>query len=145
MNRFFVGILFIALFSCQPIKKASVEELFKVDKEFSEMAEKSGYNKAFIEYAHPDAVLLRDNNLPLKGKIAISRLFEKANVEDVSFTWIPQAGDISQSGDLGYTYGIYQYKLDTVIENGTYVSIWKKDKTGKWKYILDSGNQGTGQ
>ena len=32
-----------------------------------------------------------------------------------------------------------------IIENGTYVSIWKKDESGNWKYILDSGNQGTGE
>jgi hypothetical protein len=46
---------------------------------------------------------------------------------------------------LGYTYGNYQLKMDTLIEKGTYVSIWKKDENGHWKYVLDSGNQGTGQ
>jgi ketosteroid isomerase-like protein len=25
---------------------------------------------------------------------------------------------------------------------GTYVSIWKKQPDGKWKFILDSGNEG---
>ncbi len=145
MNRFLMMLLVVALHSCQPINKVSVDELFKADKEFSEMAEKIGYNKAFIEYAHQDAVLLRDDNLPLKGKQAITTLFEKANVEGVSFSWIPQAGDISQSGELGFTYGIYQYQKDSLIEKGTYVSIWKKDEMGNWKYILDSGNQGIGK
>ena len=34
--------------------------------------------------------------------------------------------------------------MDDSIEQGTYVSIWKKDKIGAWKFVLDSGNQGIG-
>lgn len=144
MKRILFLILVTTFFSCLQKKKAHVEELFKVDQEFSDSAEKLGYNKAFIKYAHNDAVLLRDNNLPLKGKSAITQLFEKAEVDGVSFSWKPESGDISQSGELGYTYGTYQFEKDTIIEKGTYVSIWKKDKMGQWKYVLDSGNEGTG-
>jgi ketosteroid isomerase-like protein len=32
---------------------------------------------------------------------------------------------------------------DTVIY-GTYTSIWKKEKNGKWKFVLDTGNEGIG-
>jgi ketosteroid isomerase-like protein len=27
---------------------------------------------------------------------------------------------------------------------GTYVTIWRKQKDGKWKFVLDTGNQGVG-
>jgi ketosteroid isomerase-like protein len=27
---------------------------------------------------------------------------------------------------------------------GTYISVWKKDAAGNWKYVLDSGNKGIG-
>jgi ketosteroid isomerase-like protein len=33
---------------------------------------------------------------------------------------------------------------DTVLR-GTYVSVWKKQKDGKWKFMLDTGNEGIGQ
>lgn len=144
--KYLPGILLIVtMFACQPNMKSTVNELFEVDKKFSAMSEKSGYDKAFIEFAHPDAVLLRENSLPVKGKPAIAKLFEGANTDGVSFSWSPLDGDIAQSGVLGYTYGTFQIKKDTVIESGTYVSIWKKDENGTWKYVLDSGNQGTGQ
>ncbi len=29
-------------------------------------------------------------------------------------------------------------------EKGTYVYIWKKDSNGKWKFVLNSGNEGLG-
>lgn len=142
------GIVFfiIAIFcACQSAKKPSVEELFNVDKEFSAASEETGFNKAFIEFAHDDAVLLRNNNYPLVGKPQIIRLFEEASAENIDFTWEPLSGDIANSGELGYTYGIYTLKNDSLTEQGTYVSVWKKNKEGKWKYILDSGNEGLGK
>lgn len=142
------GIVFfiIALFcACQPTKKPSVEELFNADNEFSAASEKMGFNKAFIEYAHDDAVLLRNNSYPLVGKPQIIHLFEKASAKNVNFTWKPLSGDIANSGELGFTYGIYTLKNDSLVEQGTYVSVWKKNKEGKWKYILDSGNEGLGE
>jgi len=30
----------------------------------------------------------------------------------------------------------------TSVEKGTYVSIWKKDAAGNWKFVLDSRNVG---
>jgi len=37
--------------------------------------------------------------------------------------------DLSVSGDLGYTYGTYDLKRgDLVIEHGSYVRVWKKQR-----------------
>jgi ketosteroid isomerase-like protein len=29
-----------------------------------------------------------------------------------------------------------------VVYQGTYTTFWKKDKKGKWKFVLDTGNDG---
>ena len=61
--------------------------------------------------------------------------------------WKPKGGTIAQSGELGYTYGLYVLKpagKDTTLY-GTYVSIWKKQTDGSWKFVLDSGNEGIGE
>ena len=31
------------------------------------------------------------------------------------------------------------------MQRGTYVTIWKKDADGTWKWVLDSGNEGLGE
>ena len=80
--------------------------------------------------------------MPVKGKNAISALYEKADTTGVHFTWEPLAGDIATSGDLGFMYGTYTFRKDTVTERGTYASVWEKDGNGNWKYILDVGNEG---
>lgn len=138
---FLLSILF--LFSCEQTK-ISTEEIYNVDMEFSFKSEEDGFNKAFIEFAHPEAVLLKPNNMPIKGKKAIANIYNNLSSEGIHFTWKPLGGYVAESGELGYTYGTYIVKTDSTKNEGTYVSVWKKDKQGNWKYILDSGNEGLG-
>jgi len=60
-------------------------------------------------------------------------------------TWIPVGADISASGDLGYTYGTWEFHTKDkdgkpAVDYGNYTSIWKKQKDGNWKVALDMGN-----
>jgi ketosteroid isomerase-like protein len=142
INFLIILFLFSLLTFCKLPVKPDSEQLLKADRKFSATSVEKGFNIAFIEFAHPDAVLLRKNSMPVVGKESVIKLFEKADTSGVNFTWEPLAGDIAKSGELGYTYGIYTFTKDTVSEKGTYVSIWKKDAAGNWKYLLDSGNEG---
>ena len=62
----------------------------------------------------------------------------------VRLIWKPLNVFISESADLAYTYGTYTLtiKNDTSETKGTYVSIWKKQENGTWKWVLDTGNEG---
>ena len=141
--RIILFLLFLIIISaCNRMQQTSLNELFEADREFSLQSTKIGFNNAFIEFAHDEAVLLRENSMPVKGKDAIQEIFKNANAEGVDFTWEPLDGNIAKSGEIGYTYGIFTIKTDSVVNKGTYVSIWKKNDMGEWKYILDSGNQG---
>jgi ketosteroid isomerase-like protein len=96
-----------------------------------------------MEYMEDDAVLLRDNHLPIIGADAVQYV---SSIDDTSFTvnWDPQGGDVSGSGDMGFTYGVYEIRTETERQKGTYVTIWRKQKDGRWKYVLDAGAQGIG-
>lgn len=136
---------FLSMFvftACCNNKKPDVNLLFDADLRFSAMSVEKGFPAAFAEFAHADAVILRPNSMPVKGKNAIAGLYGKADTTGVHFTWEPLAGDIADSGELGYTYGTYTFTKDTVTERGTYASVWKKDTDGSWKYVLDVGNKG---
>ena len=117
------------------------EQMMKTDEAFSSMSRQHGMKKAFIEYMDNDAVLLRPNHLPVVGADAIEFLTQ-ANDTSYSLTWKPSSSEISSSGDLGFTYGVYELKLPDTSLSGTYVSIWKKQADGKWKFVLDTGNEG---
>lgn len=153
MYKFTPILLAVITFSCRlPEKKdatAVPEEKLKMmdaDKAFSNLSKEKGMRKAFIQYMDDDGVLLRPGQYPLIGAQAIDFL---TRINDTTFTleWEPQKGYVAKSGELGYTFGVYSLTpstKDTVIY-GTYVSIWKKQADGTWKFVLDTGNEGIGE
>jgi len=153
MNKFlFLAFIILTSVSCSYFSKKKKEEgptdkmnMMSADKAFSKMSEEKGMKTAFLEYIDSNGVLLRPDHMPAVGADAIDFLIQQ-NDSSYTLKWEPRHGAVAQSGELGYTYGIYALKptqKDTVIY-GTYVSIWKKQADGKWKYVLDSGNEGIG-
>lgn len=128
---------------CSPEKnpEKDVSELIAVDKEFSDYSVGHGRNSAFLKYAADEAVMLRPNGYPIEGINAIRDKI--ATSADTSFTlkWEPLKGFIAGSGELGYTYGIYNLSVGDTVLRGTYITIWKKID-GTWKFVFDAGNEG---
>jgi ketosteroid isomerase-like protein len=148
-NYYFFLVSLFLVTGCTRKDKIDVKkerEIMKqTDIDFSNLSKEKGMVNAFFEYIDSAAVLLRPNHFPLVGKAA--RMFI-GETDDSGFilTWAPLGAEISGSGDLGYTYGTwtsYQKKwLTDSITRGTYVTIWKRQKMGGWKFVLDSGNPG---
>ncbi|MEO8764154.1 MAG: hypothetical protein ABI416_07700 [Ginsengibacter sp.] len=127
-----------------PVKNNTPEEIIKADEAFSTMSHKAGMKKAFLEYIDNEGILLRSNHPPIIGADAIDFL-SQVNDSSYTLTWSPGGGEIAASADLGYTYGIYKLEMKDTVFRGTYVSIWKRQKDGKWKFVLDSGNEGVAE
>ena len=140
----FAAFLLLMIFSCKSKDKERsvwINEIVKADEEFSAMSKMQGMKKAFIEYIDNDGILLRPNHLPIVGADAIDYLTKQID-SSYTLTWKPSSAQVSASGDLGFSFGVYNLKLKDTLLQGTYVSIWKKQKDGKWKFVLDSGNEG---
>ena len=118
-------------------------ELINADKAFSALCKEKGMNHAFLHYVAEDGVMLRPNSIPVVGKNKIKPLFQNDD-SNIEFTWEPLNAEVAKSGELGYTYGTYEITSGNSKQNGTYVSVWKKNAMGEWKFILDSGNEGLG-
>ena len=145
LKTLIIVLIIISLTGCpvmQINKVAAWEnEIEKTDREFSELSAKQGMEKAFIEYMDSDGILLRPNHPPIVGADAIQYLTDQ-NDSSYTLTWVPSQVHVSGAGDLGYSYGIYNLQLHDTTLQGTYLSIWKKQKDGKWKFVLDTGNEG---
>jgi len=148
----FIFLMAICICSCQTGKKEAVAgpdlaaeraALMETDRKFSDLSVEKGMKNAFIEYIDSNGVLLRPNLMPIVGAHAIDYLIQQ-NDTSYKLNWEPQKVFVSKSADMGYTYGLYALHpngIDTVIY-GTYVSIWKKQDDGSWKFVLDTGNEG---
>jgi len=140
----YIAILFLIISCNNSVNGPEPGQLLKADRDFSALSVKEGMHKAFLEFAADSAVMLRDKSYPLVGRGAISDLF--AGRSDTSFTlsWEPVYEKIATGGDLGYTYGTYTRKNKASGEEGrgTYLTIWQKQADGRWKFVLDTGNDG---
>ena len=148
MKAFYLFLLLSLAASCRTHSDPSVGEaaLMDVDRSFSELSVSEGMTKAFLQYCATDAVMLRENSMPVQGKESISSLLEGNDDSGFTLSWEPRFAKVAGSGEIGYTYGLYALRpaaADTVLR-GTYVSVWVKEN-GQWKWILDSGNAGLGE
>lgn len=107
------------------------------DSAYASEAKSRGMVKAFNSYAADGVRLHRQNNFPVVGKDA-ARAALAANPG--ALDWQLAAARVADSGDLGYTYGTYDFKPDAPgkpLERGHYVKIWKRQPGGKWKTVLE--------
>ena len=134
-----------AIFSCKKGGgNTNSDVLLQADRDFSALSEKEGMFTAFLAFIADDGVILRDNAYPAKGKSTLRDYYAGKSDTSTVLTWEPVYADISAGGDLGYTYGIYTLRVKATgeLSRGTYVSVWKKQSDGTWKFVLDSGTQG---
>jgi ketosteroid isomerase-like protein len=61
-----------------------------------------------VAFAADSAVLMRNNKL-INGNKAIDEHYKGVNTKNL--TWTADFIEVSNSGDLAYTYGTYQYKF----------------------------------
>jgi ketosteroid isomerase-like protein len=147
MKRSFLLLLVILVFfSCSETKPvADPKVLLDADIAFSDYSVKYGIQKAFIEFADDSVVLLKPKRMPIVGKTGLIKSYEGKSDSGVVLTWKPAKAIIAKSGELGYTYGFWTFIAKTDTSHGTYLTIWKKDASGHWKYIADTGNEGLGK
>ena len=140
----FITILISTLNCIKITKNPSAGILLQTDSDFSSMSVKDGMFKAFLFFMADDGVILRNNLFPDKGKEALKQRFSGKSDTTFVLSWEPLFEKISESGDLGYTYGIHTNtdKLTGEISKGTYITIWQKQSDGSWKFVLDTGTQG---
>jgi len=152
LNGLFIVLMLLSFGSCKNKPKPKTykidlkESMMDADIAFSKLSADKGMKTAFMEYIDSNGIIQRPNTLPLKGGNAID-FISQADDTTYIMTWQPLGGTIAESGDLGYTYGIYslQSKSTDSALNGTYLTIWKKQPDGKWKFEYNTGNEGIGQ
>lgn len=114
--------------------------LISTEREFLKASNAGGVMKAFLDYMSEDARLHRNGIFPLAGKDSIRTYFSG---KAMRLSWEPLKADVSRSDDLGYTYGSYELKEEAAsaaTEKGYYVRVWKRNKEGRWKVVLDTTN-----
>jgi ketosteroid isomerase-like protein len=135
--------LLLLIASCspnsEPEQAATAEDLIAMERAYSKMAGEEGFNKATLFYADSGMVKLSDGEVPVVGKAALQQQFADGR-DTKNLSWEPVDAAISESGDLGYTWGNWRFDAGDTVRYGNYFTVWKRQADGSWKIALDGGN-----
>ena len=139
-----IGAAGLGVRSSADEKAATAETLRQLEGEFMKAAAEKG-SEGYMSYYAEDAVEVPNGEDAIQGKANIAKTMGFLDDKKNQLTWTPVGADISSSGDLGYTWGTYEFRSKDkngkpVVEHGKYTSIWKKQKDASWKVVLDMGN-----
>ena len=135
-----IGLIVICVggIFAQKTQPSSLTSLVETERAFAAMSPEKGMKAAFLAYLADDGILFRQG--PVNGK----ELWQKRpDTSSMKLEWEPIFADIAASGDVGYTTGPWILtpgpNLDQPPAHGFFVSVWKKQKDGKWKLSVDLG------
>lgn len=136
------GLVSMSLPACRPEADGSLADvIFSADEAFNTRTQElgvAGWTDAFA----PDGRLIVGGG-EIVGKTAIRELMGPY-LENVRLEWRPSRAVAREGSDLGYTVGRYRAVLrdnpDSIVNTGTYVTIWERQASGEWKVSLDIGS-----
>ncbi len=125
-------------------KKTGVNDLrsmVETERSFARMSEEKGTREAFAAFIADEGILFRPT--AVLGKKWMQENPLPPSTTRPLLAWQPIFAFVSNAGDLGYTTGPWQYKKDIKDAQptafGNFMTVWKKQADGSWKFALDLG------
>jgi len=150
MSKRIILCLSVLAFSCglffsaeaQKTKSAdALTQMVATERAFSQMSAEKGTREAFAAFIADDGILFRPRAVVGK-KWMQEHPLPPSNTHPF-LNWQPVYAFMSRSGDLGYTTGPWQYKNDVKDVKpsafGNFMTIWKKQTDGNWRFVVDLG------
>jgi ketosteroid isomerase-like protein len=142
-----LGLALLA--GAHPAFAGAKEDMLAADRAFSDLSASKGPHAAFLAYMTDDVLLYDGDHPPIVGKAAVAAYYAQVdrthpNRKSDHLAWTPVSADASPDGALGYTRGLWTLaatKKDGSPVNlkGYYVTEWRKQADGKYKFCLDIG------
>jgi ketosteroid isomerase-like protein len=124
--------------------RGPLEQVRAADTAFSALAQRVGTGRAFGDFAAENAQIFSTPGEFITGPNAISDSFGPSGSSGV-LAWHPVAGGVAQSGDLGFTVGnaVFTGQREDggpLLLYSKYLTVWKKQRDGTWRYVVDGGS-----
>ena len=118
-------------------------ELIEADRQFADAVRRNGLAGWITSFA-PTGRMISEGRSHI-GPEGIRRVMLPVFADSTfSLTWDPNYAEVSASGDMGYTVGRYAARSspdgDTLVDSGTYLTVWRRQDDGTWKVKADIGN-----
>lgn len=127
--------------------RALEAELVEADRNFAKAVERDGLGGWMAAFA-PGGRMIGGGESYI-GLEAIRRQMLPVFADSTfSLSWDPIYAEVAASGDLGYTVGRYTSSSGSGVtatrQEGTYLTVWRRQPNGDWKVQADIGNPAPG-
>lgn len=135
-------LAFVSLaFSQQANEKSALQSMVDTELAFARMSLEQGTRPAFMAFIAEDGILFRPR--AVKGKQWMIDHPLPPSDKRALLSWYPSLAGIAESGDMGYTTGPWEFKDDIKDAKpsafGNFLTIWKKQADGSWRFAIDLG------
>lgn len=115
--------------------QADLDAMVASERAFSRLSEEKGFKEAFLTWIADDGIMFRPT--PVKGKEMLAARPDPP----IRLVWQPSHAEIARSGDMGWTTGPWQRQAhgSDEIAYGDFLTVWKKQPDGKWRWMIDTG------
>lgn len=118
------------------------DQAIAADAAFSALSVAQGYTVAFARSAAPEVAIVGAGDVHF-GPAGVAKAFA-GWTPDQSLAWTPRLGRAAASGDLAFTVG--EAVFTTAKPGGDdrqyskYLTVWARQPSGGWQFLLDGGN-----
>ncbi len=140
MSKNFISFLLLSFLVIAGFSHDVGPELMQADMAFNNLCQEKGMKFSFLHFADENVIKLSNKEFAARGKVALEKWFGD-DVQDFKLEWKPVFAEAAKSEDMGYTFGIWRLTLkDGTMRYGEYMTFWKRQADGSWKYVMDGGN-----
>jgi ketosteroid isomerase-like protein len=122
-------------------KSSPLNEMVETEYAFAQAARDKTVREAFMEFIADDGILFRPT--AVNGKKWMTEHPVPPTTKRQLLAWQPVFAGMARAGDLGFTTGPWEYKDDIndakVGGYGHFVTLWKKQADGTWRFVVDLG------
>lgn len=136
----FVSLAFVTS-GQKSVTESDLNGMVATERAFAKASEEKGTRESFMMFIAEDGVLFRPT--AVMGKKWMQEHPLPPSEKRPLLAWQPIFADMSAAGDMGYTFGPWEFKQDIKDEKavafGHFATIWKKQADGSWKFAVDLG------
>ena len=135
-NLLTIGVLALLGLPLTAPAQHAREAVIAAETGFAATAKQAGTKAAFLASCAPTAFVTDGGKLANAQEVWAARPAQAA----ARLSWYPVLADAAQSDDLGYTTGPWTAWLNERAQAaGEYVTVWRKQPDGQWKFVVDMG------
>ena len=127
------------------LRQPALQSMVETEFAFAKMSLDKGTRPAFMAFISDDGILFRPR--AVKGKQWMIDHPVPPSDKRPLLSWYPIVGEMSIMGDLGWTTGPWEFKSDIKdaqpVAWGNFLTVWKRQADGSWKFAIDLGISNT--